>query len=112
MKLSTVIPVLNEAESLTRLHAELCEVAQAHGYALEILLVDDGSTDGSWEVIERLGAADRRVLGIRFRRTFGKAAALSAGFSSAQGDLILTLDADLQDDPHEIPNFLDKIEQG
>jgi dolichol-phosphate mannosyltransferase len=71
--------------------------------------VDDGSTDGSWDVIERLAARDPRVRGIRFRRTFGKAAALSAGFADVRGDLIMTLDADLQDDPHEIPRFLERM---
>ena len=69
------------------------------------MFVDDGSTDGSWEMIRRLAAADPRVRGMRFRRNFGKAAALSAGFAQARGELVMTLDADLQDDPHEIPAF-------
>ena len=112
MKLSTVIPVFNEVESLQQLHAELDLVAQANAYELEIIFVDDGSTDASWEVIERLASQDRRVRGIRFRRNFGKAAALSAGFSIATGELILTLDADLQDDPAEIPRFVAEIERG
>jgi glycosyltransferase involved in cell wall biosynthesis len=101
MSLSIVIPVYNEAESLSSLYAELCEVGRANGYQFEIIFVDDGST-----------ADDRRVRGIRFRRNFGKAAALSAGFSAAGGDLVLTLDADLQDDPREIPRFLEKVDQG
>ncbi len=109
--LSIVIPVLNEAESLAKLHEELSEVAGSHGYELEVLFVDDGSTDASWEVIERLAGEDSRVRGIRFRRNFGKAAALSAGFAEAQGEMVMTLDADLQDDPHEIPNFLAKMEK-
>lgn len=112
MKLSTVIPVFNERESLPRLHAELVEVAAQHNYQLEMILVDDGSTDGSWEQIEQLAAADAGVRGIRFRRNFGKAAALSAGFSEATGEIVLTLDADLQDDPHEIPRFLQELERG
>ena len=112
MKLSTVIPVFNEVESLQQLHAELDLVAQANAYELEIIFVDDGSTDASWEVIERLASQDRRVRGIRFRRNFGKAAALSAGFDIATGELILTLDADLQDDPAEIPRFVAEIERG
>jgi glycosyltransferase involved in cell wall biosynthesis len=112
MKLSTVIPVFNEMESLEQLRAELSEVAQSNAYQLEIIFVDDGSTDASWETIEQLAAQDARVRGIRFRRNFGKAAALSAGFSIATGELILTLDADLQDDPHEIPRFLAEIERG
>jgi dolichol-phosphate mannosyltransferase len=108
--LSTVIPVYNERESLTKLHAELAEVAAAHAYELDIIFVDDGSTDGSWNEIARLAASDARVRGIRFRRNFGKAAALSAGFNAARGDLVMTLDADLQDDPHEIPRFLAAME--
>ncbi|MHB1036865.1 MAG: glycosyltransferase family 2 protein [Pirellulales bacterium] len=109
--LSTVIPVYNEAQSLEPLVRELSEVARAQGYELDVVLVDDGSTDGSWQVIERLAAADPRVRGIRFRRNFGKAAALSAGFRAAWGELIVTLDADLQDDPREIPRFLAEIEK-
>lgn len=109
--LSIVIPVFNEAESLATLHRELSEVAAAHGYDLDIVMIDDGSTDGSWKVIQELAAADPRVTGLRFRRNFGKAAALSAGFAQSRGDLIVTLDADLQDDPHEIPNFLAEMEK-
>jgi dolichol-phosphate mannosyltransferase len=108
--LSTVIPVYNEVDSLRTLYAELAEVAAAHRYDLDVIFVDDGSTDGSWKEIERLAAADPRVRGIRFRRNFGKAAALSAGFNAARGDLVMTLDADLQDDPHEIPRFLAAME--
>jgi glycosyltransferase involved in cell wall biosynthesis len=104
--LSIVIPVYNEAESLETLHRELVEVANTEGYALDMIFVDDGSTDQSWAVIQRLAAGDVQVRGLRFRRNFGKAAALSAGFSNARGELVMTLDADLQDDPHEIPRFL------
>jgi glycosyltransferase involved in cell wall biosynthesis len=110
MKLSAVIPLFNEAESLTTLHAELVVVAEAEGYDIEIIFVDDGSTDGSWAEVRRLVRTDRRVRGIRFRRNFGKAAALSAGFRAARGDLIVTLDADLQDDPREIPRLLAAME--
>ncbi|MCL4194295.1 MAG: glycosyltransferase family 2 protein, partial [Thermoguttaceae bacterium] len=110
--LSIVIPVYNEEASLEALHCELHEVAAANGYELDIVFVDDGSTDGSWELIERIAAADPQARGIRFRRNFGKAAALSAGFAAAQGQLIMTLDADLQDDPHEIPRFLAKMDEG
>jgi glycosyltransferase involved in cell wall biosynthesis len=110
--LSVVVPVFNEVESLTALHAELAEVARQHNYDLEILLVDDGSTDASWQRIEALAAADARVRGIRFRRNFGKAAALSAGFEAARGEIVVTLDADLQDDPREIPRFLAEIDKG
>jgi dolichol-phosphate mannosyltransferase len=112
MKLSVVIPVFNEAESLFALHEQLAEVARSGGYDLEVHFVDDGSTDDSWAEIERLVANDARVRGIRFRRNFGKAAALSAGFAAATGDLVFTLDADLQDDPREIPRFLAEIDRG
>ncbi|HUY35522.1 MAG TPA: glycosyltransferase family 2 protein [Pirellulales bacterium] len=107
--LSIVIPVYNEAESLETLCRELDEVARAEGYELQVIFVDDGSTDGSWQAIRRLAAADPRVRGIRFRRNFGKAAALAAGFAAARGELVMTLDADLQDDPAEIPNFLARV---
>ena len=104
--LSIVIPVYNEAESLAELHREIGEVAAANGYELDVIFVDDGSRDDSWKIIRRLAAEDSRVRGIRFRRNFGKAAALTAGFAAARGELVMTLDADLQDDPHEIPRFL------
>ena len=110
--LSVVIPLFNEEESLVTLHAQLDEVASANEYDLDVVFVDDGSTDRSWEVIESLARGDPRVRGIRFRRNFGKAAALSAGFEAARGDLIMTLDADLQDDPAEIPEFLAEMAEG
>ncbi len=110
--LSVVVPVFNEAESLPLLYQELIDVAREHGYEWDLIFVDDGSTDGSWDVIERLAADDPAVQGIRFRRNFGKAAALSAGFAAARGELVFTLDADLQDDPREIPRFLAEIERG
>ncbi len=111
MMISVVIPTLDESESLGELHRELCEVVAAHDYEAQFIFVDDGSTDGSWEKIEQLAHDDPRVLGIRFRRNFGKAAALSAGFQAAQGQVILTMDADLQDDPAEIPNLLAKLDE-
>ena len=110
--LSIVIPLFNEAESLTTLHRELSEVAAAQGYDLDVVFVDDGSTDGSWKIIRELAKSDPRVTGLRFRRNFGKAAALRAGFAQARGELVMTLDADLQDDPHEIPKFLAEMEKG
>jgi len=110
--LSIVIPVFNEEESLEPLHAELTEVAAAEGYRLDVIFVDDGSTDRSWELIQRLADSYPHVRGFRFRRNFGKAAALSAGFAQARGALVMTLDADLQDDPPEIPGFLAKMEEG
>jgi len=110
--LSVVIPVFNEAESLETLHREIEQVAGEHHYQLDVVFVDDGSRDGSWEVISRLAGADPSVRGIRFRRNFGKAAALAAGFRAVRGELVMTLDADLQDDPREIPRFLDEMDRG
>lgn len=109
---SLVVPVYNEAESLDPLYAEIAEVAAAHRLNLEVVFVDDGSTDASWATISRLAAADGRVRGVRFRRNFGKAAALAAGFKAAHGKSVITLDADLQDDPHEIPRFLAALDEG
>lgn len=106
---SAVIPVYNEAESLGQLYQELTDVARDQGYELEVIFVDDGSTDDSWSRIEQLAAADPRVRGVRLRRNFGKAAALTAGFAEVQGELVFTLDADLQDDPREIPKLLAKL---
>ena len=104
--LSTVIPVFNEVESIEPLYRELAGVAREHGYKLDIIFVDDGSTDGSWQAIRQVAEGNPAVRGLRFRRNFGKAAALSAGFNAARGELVMTLDADLQDDPREIPRFL------
>jgi dolichol-phosphate mannosyltransferase len=112
MQLSLVIPLYNEAESLEQLHKEICDVAQENNYTLEIIFVDDGSTDQSWSIVEKIAAEDSRVRGIQFRRNFGKAAALQAGFKIAQGDIVFTLDADLQDDPKEIPDFLRQLDTG
>lgn len=110
--LSVIVPVLDEAENLPQLLRELVEVAAIENFDLQIVIVDDGSTDGSWTVIENLAEHDPRVLGIRFRRNFGKAAALSAGFDAATGDRIATIDGDLQDDPAEIPRLLAKLDEG
>jgi dolichol-phosphate mannosyltransferase len=104
--ISVVIPVFNESESLPALYEEIAAVARAASLDLDVVFVDDGSTDGSWPIIAELARSHAEVRGIRFRRNFGKAAALSAGFRAARGDIILTLDADLQDDPAEIPRFL------
>ena len=104
--ISLVLPIYNEKESLGVLHDEIAEVARNANLEIEVLMVDDGSLDGSWKTIQDIARADSRVHGIRFRRNFGKAAALSAGFRAARGDLIITLDGDLQDDPAEIPRFL------
>ncbi|NLF06872.1 MAG: glycosyltransferase family 2 protein [Pirellulaceae bacterium] len=109
--LSIVIPVYNEADSLEALCQELGDVAASEGYELDVVFIDDGSTDGSWAVISRLAEADSRMRGIRFRRNFGKAAALSVGFEQTRGNLVMTLDADLQDDPREIPRFLAEMKK-
>jgi glycosyltransferase involved in cell wall biosynthesis len=110
--LSLVIPVYNERESLAALHAEIAEVAATLPERVEIVFIDDGSKDDSFAVIRELAAKDDRVRAIRFRRNFGKAAALAAGFAAAKGSVVITMDADLQDDPHEIPNFLAKLRDG
>jgi glycosyltransferase involved in cell wall biosynthesis len=109
---SIVVPLFNECESLEELGNALLEVAEKDGLHLEVIFVDDGSQDGSWDKIRRLAAADPRFRGIRFRRNFGKAAALAAGFEAALGQVVLQMDADLQDDPAEIPKFLAKLEEG
>jgi glycosyltransferase involved in cell wall biosynthesis len=112
MKLSLVIPVLNEVDSLRELHAQISRAASDNALQIEVIFVDDGSRDGSWDVIRQLTLDDTRVHGIRFRRNFGKAAALTAGLKCATGELVMTMDADLQDDPAEIPNFLAKLSEG
>ncbi|MCS7044720.1 MAG: glycosyltransferase family 2 protein [Gemmataceae bacterium] len=110
--ISIVIPVYNECESLALLHEEIVASTRRAGLEYEVVFVDDGSRDGSWEVIAGLAARYPEVHGVRLRRNFGKAAALAAGFAAARGEIILTLDADLQDDPAEIPNFLAALAQG
>lgn len=113
MMLSVIVPLLNEQDSLQELVAKILEVEAAMGHpGIEIWLIDDGSSDGSWKTIESLAREHASVHGIRFRRNFGKAAALSAGFAKAQGDVIITMDADLQDDPKEIPRLLQKLSEG
>lgn len=112
MDISIVIPLLNEADSLPELHRWIQKVMQEHGYAYEILFVDDGSTDDSWKVICELSQADPGVKGTRFRRNYGKSAALNVGFSQAQGAVVVTMDADLQDSPDEIPELRQMILEG
>ena len=111
MNLSIIIPLLNEQESLPELHAWIVRVMKAHQYSYEILFIDDGSTDASWEVIEQLQAENSNVKGIRFLRNYGKSQALHAGFARANGDVVITMDADLQDSPDEIPGLLEMINQ-
>ncbi len=110
--ISIVIPVWNERESLPLLHDEIVQSATQAALDYEVLFIDDGSTDGSWETIADLARKNPKVHGVRFRRNFGKAAALAAGFRAARGDTIFTLDADLQDDPAEIPHLLEELNRG
>lgn len=110
--LSILVPALNEAASLAELHREIDRVCREKQLDVEIVFIDDGSDDGSWGIICDLAARDQRVRGVRFRRNFGKAAALSAGIAASRGDVLVMLDADLQDDPAEIPRFLDKLATG
>jgi glycosyltransferase involved in cell wall biosynthesis len=110
--LSIVIPIYNERESLPELHTLLTQVLVKTGNPYEIIIVDDGSQDGSIEAERDLSIQDEHVVVIQFLRNFGKAAALQAGFEAAQGDVVITMDADLQDDPREIPNFLVALDEG
>ena len=112
LDVSIVIPVYNEQDSLYTLYDNIVTAINRINKSYEIIFIDDGSTDDSWHVIEKLSQKDNNVKGIKFRRNFGKAEALSAGFELAKGSLIFTMDADLQDDPAEIPNFIAKIEEG
>ena len=103
MDISVVVPLFNEEESLPELHAWIQRVMAANHFSYEIIFVNDGSTDRSWEVIESLSAKDPNVKGIKFRRNYGKSPALYCGFERAAGDVVITMDADLQDSPEEIP---------
>ncbi len=109
MDISVVIPLYNEEESLPELHDWIKRVMEEHGFSYEIIFVDDGSNDNSWKVIEEITAKNPNAKGIKFRRNYGKSAALHTGFSEAQGDVVITMDADLQDSPDEIPPLYDMI---
>jgi len=109
MDISLVIPLLNEAESLPELESWIRRVMEEHQYSYEIVMVDDGSTDESWKVIERLHLQNPAVKGIRFRRNYGKSAALHTAFETVEGDVVITMDADMQDSPDEIPKLYDMI---
>lgn len=111
MQISLVIPLLNEAESLPELTDWIARVMQQHGFSYEVLFIDDGSKDDSWKVIESLATANPGVKGIKFRRNYGKSAGLHTGFQAAQGDVVITMDADLQDSPDEIPELYRMITQ-
>lgn len=112
MDISVVIPVYNEAESLPELYEWILRVMHANGYTYEILFIDDGSNDGSWQWIERTASSDKDVKGIRFRRNYGKSAVLHTGFEEAQGEIVITMDSDLQDSPDEIPGLFKMIKEG
>ncbi|MCY7329686.1 MAG: glycosyltransferase family 2 protein [Saprospiraceae bacterium] len=109
MHLSIIIPLKNEVESLPELEAWIRRVTEQQGLDYEILFIDDGSTDGSWQMIEALQVSNPRVRGIKFRRNYGKSAALQTGFEAAQGQVVITMDADLQDSPDEIPELFRMI---
>jgi glycosyltransferase involved in cell wall biosynthesis len=109
MNLSILIPLLNEEESLKELYIWIIKVMQSNNYSYEIIFVDDGSTDDSWNIIESFSNENPHVKGIRFMKNFGKSQALHAGFAKAQGDVIITMDADLQDSPDEIPGLYEMI---
>lgn len=109
MNISVVIPLLNEEESLKELHNWIVSVMQSNSFSYEILFIDDGSTDKSWQVISELSENNPNVKGIRFLKNFGKSQALHAGFAQAEGDVVITMDADLQDNPEEIPELYNMI---
>jgi len=110
--ISVVIPVFNESENLEELHRELVAALEKTGRPFEVILIDDGSTDSSWAVLRSLQQKDGRIKLIRLRRNFGQTAALAAGFDHAGGGIIISLDADLQNDPNDIPSLIQKIEEG
>lgn len=111
MNLSIVIPLLNEEESLIELYQWIVRVMHDHNFTYEILFIDDGSTDDSWAIIEELARSDSNINGIRFQKNYGKSQALHAGFARAKGDVVVTMDADLQDSPEEIPELYNLIIQ-
>ena len=112
MNLSILIPLLNEEESLQELYTWIIKVMKAHNYSYEIIFLDDGSSDNSWSIIEGFALENPHVKGVRFMKNFGKSQALHAGFAKAEGDVIITMDADLQDSPEEIPGLYDMITNG
>lgn len=109
MNISIVIPLLNEQESLPELHQWIVKVMTTHNYSYEVIFIDDGSTDNSWRIIQNLSQENPNVKGIRFLRNFGKSQALHAGFAKAKGDVVITMDADLQDSPDEIPELYNMV---
>ncbi len=112
IELSIVIPIYNEEENLPILYEKLKEVLDRLGKSYEIIFVNDGSTDRSWEIIKELSEKDEHVVGVNFRKNFGQTAAMSAGFETAKGEIIITMDGDLQNDPEDIPNLLKELDKG
>jgi len=112
MDISLVIPLFNEEESLPELHQWIVKVMNTNNYSYEIVFVDDGSKDGSWKIINELANVNPNVKGIKFRRNYGKSPALYVGFEAAEGDVVITMDADLQDSPDEIPELYNMIKEG
>ena len=111
IELSVIVPLYNEEESIIELSDWITNVCQEHNISFELYFIDDGSTDSSWEVIHSIAEKDTRIKGISFRRNYGKSAALNTGFSKASGDVVITMDADLQDNPNEIPELMKMITQ-
>jgi glycosyltransferase involved in cell wall biosynthesis len=109
MNISIVIPLLNEEESLNELHQWIVKVMTENNFSYEVIFIDDGSTDSSWSIIQQLAAQNTNIKGIRFLSNYGKSQALHAGFAKAQGDVVITMDADLQDSPEEIPELYDMV---
>ena len=112
MQLSVVIPLYNEEESLPELHAWIKRVMDKNNFTYEVIFIDDGSTDNSWEIVAELANEFQEVKGLKFQRNYGKSAGLNRGFNVAQGDVIITMDADLQDSPDEIPELYNMIIEG
>ena len=111
MDISIVIPLLNEQNSLEELSSSVSSVINDLNLKYEIILIDDGSTDNSWKIISKICLKNQHIKGIRFLKNFGKSQALSAGFKACNGDVVITMDADLQDDPNEIPELYKKINE-
>ena len=109
MDISIIIPLYNEVDSLSELCTWINDVMKKNKYSYEILLIDDGSKDNSWNKIESLSKSNSQIKGIKFRRNYGKSAALNVGFSKANGSVVITMDADLQDSPEEIPELYKKL---
>lgn len=112
IQISVVIPVFNEEESLPELTNWISRVMQEHGFSYEIIFINDGSTDRSWEIIQRISEQNQCIKGLNFTRNYGKSAALDAGFKRAEGEVVITMDADLQDSPDEIPGLFQMVSEG